>query len=250
MEKKIAGILLGRKGSRGLPGKNIRNILGRPSLEYPLLAAKHCGLVTDLYVSTDSPEITAIAKDYGAVPVERPPELATHTALLEDAIHDSFKRVNAVKKYDYYLIILCNSCTILADNIKKAAEMLNADSSLSSVTTLAKYNMFSPVRARKIMPNHSVDSYISAETLEKETSLSCDRDQSIDCYFSDHSFTLTRSETLESLPNNPHPFKWMGKNIGMIEQAPGGGDIDFPWQVPLVEWWLKEHGFTETKTPY
>ena len=45
------------------------------------------------------------------------------------------------------------------------------------------------------------------------------------------------------------PFTWLGRNVFPIKQW-GGLDIDYHWQVPMVEYWLKENGFTFDKTPY
>jgi hypothetical protein len=42
----------------------------------------------------------------------------------------------------------------------------------------------------------------------------------------------------------------MGKKIGHIEQLSGGGDIDFEWQIKVIEWWLSKSNFTSTTTPY
>jgi hypothetical protein len=41
----------------------------------------------------------------------------------------------------------------------------------------------------------------------------------------------------------------MGQRIYPLEQW-GGCDVDYDWQVPGVEHWLRQHGFTETDTPY
>jgi hypothetical protein len=41
----------------------------------------------------------------------------------------------------------------------------------------------------------------------------------------------------------------MGQKIYPLEQW-GGCDIDYSWQVPGVEYWLRQHGFTETDVPY
>ena len=58
----IAALLIGRQGSVGFPGKNTTMVLGRPFMEYPLLAALNCKDVDEVYVSTDSPEIMDISK--------------------------------------------------------------------------------------------------------------------------------------------------------------------------------------------
>ena len=49
--------------------------------------------------------------------------------------------------------------------------------------------------------------------------------------------------------NGDLPFTWLGKNVHPIKQW-GGLDVDYDWQVPIAEFWLKSHGFSETKTPY
>ena len=61
----IAALLLGREGSIGFPGKNTYPVLGKPLMVYPLLAAKNAQHVNKIYVSTDSPTIKKIGKEYG-----------------------------------------------------------------------------------------------------------------------------------------------------------------------------------------
>jgi hypothetical protein len=39
------------------------------------------------------------------------------------------------------------------------------------------------------------------------------------------------------------PQKWMGRRIAPIESW-GGCDVDYEWQIPMVEYWLKAHGMT------
>jgi len=112
-------------------------------------------------------------------------------------------------------------------------------------------DMYSVVRARKLnQEDGTLETYLPLDVLNEHVTMSCARNKSEPCYYCDHSFTLVRAATLENFEGNPPPFKWMGANIMYIEQEPGGGDIDLPWQVPIVEWWLDHHGFTETKTPY
>src|SRR5947209_20381886 len=81
----ICALLLGREGSAGFPGKNVRPVLGRPLMAYPLMAARDASHVDRTYVSTDSPHLSAIAGEYGAAVIARPPHLATASALGEHA---------------------------------------------------------------------------------------------------------------------------------------------------------------------
>lgn len=66
-----------RGGSKGVPGKNIRPLFGRPLIEYSIEQALSVPEVNGVYVSTDSPEIARIAEGAGAiVPGLRPAHLA------------------------------------------------------------------------------------------------------------------------------------------------------------------------------
>lgn len=74
---KILGIIPARGGSKGIPGKNIRLLNGKPLLYYSIHAAQMSGLVDRLILTTDSMEIAQVGKELGAeVPFIRPAELA------------------------------------------------------------------------------------------------------------------------------------------------------------------------------
>jgi CMP-N,N'-diacetyllegionaminic acid synthase len=70
-----------RGGSKGIPGKNIRLLNGKPLIYYTLDAAKSVASSENICVSTDSEEIIQSVKEYGLdVPFKRPCDLATDTA--------------------------------------------------------------------------------------------------------------------------------------------------------------------------
>jgi CMP-N,N'-diacetyllegionaminic acid synthase len=70
-----------RGGSKGVPGKNIKDLCGKPLIAYTIEAAKQSRLIGDLVISTDDEVIANVAKELGAyVPFMRPAHLATDTA--------------------------------------------------------------------------------------------------------------------------------------------------------------------------
>lgn len=70
-----------RGGSKGVPSKNIRPLNGIPLIGHTIHQAQKSELIEDLLISTDSEEIAATAKQFGAkVPFLRPGDLATDTA--------------------------------------------------------------------------------------------------------------------------------------------------------------------------
>ena len=69
--------IFARGGSKGLPGKNIKPLLGKPLIEYSIDIANSCTSIDKTFVSTDDNEIAKIAADAGAEVIFRPNELAT-----------------------------------------------------------------------------------------------------------------------------------------------------------------------------
>jgi hypothetical protein len=247
----IAALLLGREGSKGFPGKNTSPVLGRPMMAYPLLAARHARSVDGVYVSTDSPRIREIAKEYGALLIDRPPELCTTTALGEDAYVHGYKHIRDVVKKEIELMVLlfCNGPTITARVIDEGVEALRHDQTLDSAVTVSRYNMWSPLRARKVGPDGLLQPFVPFETFGDPKTLNCDRDSQGDVWFADMSVSVVRPCCLDAFHEGLLPQKWMGKRIYPLKQW-GGLDVDYEWQVPQVEFWLRKHGFSETATPY
>ena len=250
----IAALLLGREGSIGFPGKNTYPVLGRPLLLYPILAAKNSRYVDEVYFSTDSEAYKKIGREQGVLIIDRPPELATKEALGEDAfthgyqvIRDKWKKEG--KEVDLVVLLFCNAATILAETIDRGIEILRAEPSYDSAVTVSCYNMWSPLRARKIGHDSLLHPFVPFESFGDPETLSCDRDSQGDVWFADMGVSIVRPHCLEDWRYGILPQKWMGQKIYPLKQW-GGCDIDFEWQVPMVEYWLGKHGFGEEKTPY
>jgi N-acylneuraminate cytidylyltransferase len=70
-----------RQGSKRVPGKNVRVLAGHPTIAYTIAPAVESGVFQSVIVSTDSEEVAAIARHYGAeVPFLRPAEFAGDTS--------------------------------------------------------------------------------------------------------------------------------------------------------------------------
>ena len=77
--KKFA-FVFARGGSKGLPGKNIKLLAGKPLIQYSIEIAKKCPSIDEVFVSTDDSAIAEISRQAGAVIIERPVELASDTS--------------------------------------------------------------------------------------------------------------------------------------------------------------------------
>tara|TARA_B100000519_G_scaffold198708_1_gene208655 strand:- start:499 stop:1194 length:696 start_codon:yes stop_codon:yes gene_type:complete len=90
----IIAIIPARGGSKGIPGKNIKNFEGKPLISHSIEYAQESTLITEIYVSTDDEQIAHISKTAGAKIIKRPPELATDTASTESAIGHALNNID------------------------------------------------------------------------------------------------------------------------------------------------------------
>jgi CMP-N-acetylneuraminic acid synthetase len=80
-----AAIILARAGSKGVPGKNAAMVGGKPCVLWTIEAAQAARGVGTVAVSTDDPRVAEVARGAGATVIERPADLATDTARVDDA---------------------------------------------------------------------------------------------------------------------------------------------------------------------
>jgi len=243
----IVALLIGRERSVGFPNKNVYPVLGRPLMVYPLLAAKNAKSVERVYISTDSSKIKEIGKTYCAEIIDRPPELCTDSALGEDTLVHGYHFIkNALKreKKEIELMVLlhCNSPTVLSETIDEGVRVLRENPDYDSAVTISRYNMWSPLRARRIGSDGLLHPFVSFETFGDPKTLSCDRDSQGDVWFADMGVSVVKPRCLENIESGLLPQKWMGQKIYPLKQE-GGLDVDYEWQMPMVEHWLRKHGF-------
>ena len=177
----IVALMIGRIGSKGFPGKNMKLVLGKPLCEYPLIAAKKSKFVEKIFVSTDCSQISEISKKYKCVLLNRPKELATNEALGEDVYRYAYLQIKNIlrkenKNIDLAVLLMANAATITSDLIDQGVKKLQSDSSFDSAVTTSIYNMYSPLRARKLEKDGSLKPFVPFESFGDPKKLNCDRD--------------------------------------------------------------------------
>lgn len=238
-------LLIGREGSTGFPGKNLYPVLGRPLAAYPLIAAERSRSVDRTFISTDSERLMALAESHGAETIVRPPELCTSEALGEDAYVHGYQVIRercADDPVDLIVLLMANAPTVTGEMIDRAVEVLHGDPSFDSAVSVCRYNMWSPLRARRLDDDGCLRPFVPFETFGDPATLNCDRDSQGDVYFADMGMSVVRPHCLEHLEEGLLPQKWMGQRIAPIESW-GGCDVDYEWQIPGVEFWLTRQGF-------
>lgn len=127
----ITCVIGARGGSKGLAGKNIKMMHGKPLIAWSIEQAKACSMINRVVVSTDSDDIAQVAKDYGAeVPFMRPHELANDSAgkwgVWQHALAVCEEIYN--EKIDIYLDLDCTSPLREISDIEKAIKQYQSAS--------------------------------------------------------------------------------------------------------------------------
>ncbi len=239
----IISLLMGRKGSKGFPGKNTYLIEGLALAEYPMLAAAGCGLVDKNYISTDDEKLMALAKKHGLEVIKRPPELCTDAALGEDVYLHGFnkaKEFNKGREIELIVLLMCNAPAITSKSLSEGITVLKNNPEYDSAVTVSRYNMWSPLRARKIGADGLLRPFLDLNAIGDTSKMNCDRDSQGDVWFADMGVSIIRPRCLENVEQGQLPQRWMGKKIYPLRQW-GGLDVDYQWQIPQVEYWIKKH---------
>lgn len=241
----ICALLIGRSGSKGYKNKNIKKILGKSLCEYSLIAAKKSSFVKKIYVSTDCSKIKKISKKYNCNIINRPKKLCTQSALGEDVFRHGYYEIKddlekEGKKLELLVLLFANVATISHKLIDRGIKILKSNKKFDSAVSTSVYNMWSPLRARKLMKDGTLKPFVPFKTFGNPKTLNCDRDSQGDVYYADMSVSVVRPKCLKNMKRGLLPQKWMGKKIAPIKSE-AGFDLDYEWQVPLAEYWIKKN---------
>ena len=145
---KTLTVIPARGGSKGIPGKNIRPLGGKPLICYAIENALAVSDPADICISTDSAEIAAVAAAAGVpVPFMRPAELATDTASSYDVLLHALRHYeNQGILYDRVLLLQPTSPFVRPEHIRGAMALWRDDIdmvvSVREAATNPYYNAF------------------------------------------------------------------------------------------------------------
>lgn len=209
-------------------------------MAYPILAATHAQAVSATYLSTDSPLMASIAANYGVSTIQRPPELCQPDAAWAEIIEHGYRAIcEHHSDLEAIAILLCNAPTVTADLIDEGIEKLRDDASLDSVISVTLHAEHHPRYALQARADGLLVPLLADTPLPPDDT----------AYFGNYDLVLLRPRCIGQASTQHFPVPFMGDRVApLIHQ--GYGDIDYPWQVPAVEEWLRRHQFSETATPY
>jgi CMP-N,N'-diacetyllegionaminic acid synthase len=129
-----------RGGSKGLPGKNVRPLLGLPLLVHSLRLADLCPEIDRTVVSTDSDEIARIAAEFGGeAPFLRPPELALDETPMLPVVRHALAELDPTGNgYEFLLLLDPTSPARLPEDVARAHERLRAVPQADGVVSVSQ----------------------------------------------------------------------------------------------------------------
>ncbi|WP_249755669.1 cytidylyltransferase domain-containing protein [Microvenator marinus] len=144
--ERVVAVIPARGGSKGLPGKNVALLGGRPLIEWTIECAQLSGCCDEILVSTDDNEIARVAKGLGAQVVNRPPELSADDSLVMDAVVHT---VNAIGGAEILVLLQPTSPLRAPEDIRACVDALLKDPSVDSIATYEEASL-NPWRAWRI----------------------------------------------------------------------------------------------------
>ena len=127
-DRRVLGIIPARGGSKGLPGKNVRQLCGKPLIAWTIEKAKKSRYLDVILVTTDSQEIADIACQYSAyVPFLRPADLASDYSTTYDVVCHalSYCRDEEGREFEYTALLEPTSPLREDDDIDRMLELLD-----------------------------------------------------------------------------------------------------------------------------
>lgn len=151
-DKRILGLIPARGGSKRLPRKNIKLLLGKPLVAWTIEQTLKSRFLDRVIVSTDDEEIAIVSKQLGAeVPFIRPKELATDTASSVDvAIHALEFLLRIGQSYDYLALFEPTSPLRKQNDIDNGIAKLIDHPEAKNLTSLGLIHMEHPLLVKKI----------------------------------------------------------------------------------------------------
>jgi CMP-N-acetylneuraminic acid synthetase len=167
---KLLGVVTARGGSKGIPGKNLKPLAGKPLIAYTIEAARASNAFDRLLLSTDDPDIADFARVCGCdVPFMRPAELARdetpHLPVLQHAVqwvaeHEGYRP-------DAVMILQPTSPLRTAEHIQQAATLLSTSDADSVLSVSEVPPHMNPMRMLRVDRDGRATLFVTGEPVRR-----------------------------------------------------------------------------------
>lgn len=147
---KILAVIPARAGSKGIPNKNTRIINSKPLISYCIENALASKYITDIIVSTDSPEIELISNHYGVSVKHRTEALCGDAVTLDEVVYDAAANYNG----DYVITLQPTSPTLKVSTLDHAISYAIKHDTDTLISVVNKPHLAWVERDGKIVPDY------------------------------------------------------------------------------------------------
>jgi CMP-N,N'-diacetyllegionaminic acid synthase len=158
-DMEILGIVPARGGSKGIPGKNLVPLCGKPLIAWTIESARESRLLTRTVLSSDSDDIIHVAEEHGLeVPFVRPAELAEDDTPALPVIQHAVRTLEQGGGYrpDYVVILQPTSPLRTSQHIDQSLAELTASDADSLVSVVQAPHRFCPHSVMRLEGEHLV----------------------------------------------------------------------------------------------
>jgi CMP-N,N'-diacetyllegionaminic acid synthase len=234
---KTLGIIPGRKGSHRFPQKHHTQLLGKPMFAYTIEAALRARQLDRLVVSSDDRELGEMASRYDVEFLERPADLASDSAPLDDALRHVCWTLEQRDGFLPDVVVgMQGNVPVRKDGqIDEVVDRLERVPEATSVCT-AQMQRFRPEWA-KVISNEQTGECVPYMSADRGF-----RAQDYDpIYVMDGAIYGVRTTTLRAAANNGATHAWFGSRIHLIVQDEPmyALEVDYPDQAVLAECYLR-----------
>lgn len=224
-------LVMGRRGSVGVPGKNTRDIGGHPLVWYPMVAALDAELIDRVYVTTDCPRIKEVALSLGVSIIDRPPELAHSQAEMSDAIVHAAKAIEdwLSTPIDIMASMHANCGTHRPWLIDDCITRLQQDARLDSCVSARYVTDQHPYRVKRVTEDGMLHTWVDMPE-DISNNRQAIREPAVVLDGACRAFRVARCLP----PNGQPPFRYLGNVIGW-EENPDGLDVHNEADLVLTE---------------
>ena len=234
---KTLAVITARGGSKGIPGKNLKLLAGKPLLAYTVEAAVAAGVFDRLILSTDDESIAAFGKSIGCdVPFMRPPALAQdetpHLPVLQHAV--SWLADHQGYRPDAVVILQPTSPLRRAEHIRTATGLLAASTADSVLSVSAVPAHMNPMRMLRVDAGGLATLFVSGEPVRRRINR---RQDMPEAWVMNGAIYAFRTGVLSA----PEPSLYGETTVAMPLPDPYGISIDTPEDWAAAEKAIAEH---------
>jgi len=231
MTKLVCALLIDLDDAADFPGSE-GSVLGRPMAAYPLMAARTSAHVRRIYAVTGSPPVKAAALQYDAIIFDPPAGKPS----LGDYLRHGWREAAADlgregAGLELLVLLFPNAPAVTKDMVDASVEALLDHPELDSALSVAPLERWAPGLTRHQTTDGLLEPFLPPTSAAGPA------------WHPTWGVTVLRPGHVEQAPGDG-AWPWLGRKVLPIKTW-GPGLIDFHWQLPGLEYWLKKNGIPD-----